>query len=105
MVVTELHERKVTCTPMELNRFISPPGQDCGTYMQDYFNSGGLGYLVDNATSNCEYCAFKVGDQFYEPLGFSFDNRWRDLGIMASFFGFNLMLIFVASRYLNFNRR
>jgi hypothetical protein len=26
-----------------------------------------------------------VGDQFYNPLGISFDNRWRDLGILIAF--------------------
>ncbi|EDO02007.1 hypothetical protein SS1G_04483 [Sclerotinia sclerotiorum 1980 UF-70] len=105
MVVTELQGREVTCTPAELSRFNAPSGQTCGQYMEKYFSSGGIGYIVNNATSACEYCAYKAGEQFYEPLGFEFSNRWRDLGIYLAFIGSNLIILFLASRYLNFNRR
>ncbi|KAH9222616.1 ABC-2 type transporter-domain-containing protein [Leptodontidium sp. 2 PMI_412] len=107
MVVTELHDRSVTCTSTELQRFASPSGQNCGEYMTDFFQAGGPGYIVSNVTSACEYCAYKVGDQFYTGLGFEFDNRWRDLGILIAFIGSNLVFLFlgVSSRYLNFNRR
>jgi len=73
--------------------------------MTSFFAAGGAGYIVDNATSACEYCAYKVGDQFYEPLGISFDHRWRDFGILTAFIGGNLILLFLGSRYLNFNKR
>ena len=104
-VVTELHDRPVICSPSQLNTFSPPSGQTCGQYMDAFFSSGGAGYLVNNATDFCQYCAYKVGDQFYEPLGYSFDHRWRDLGIFAAFIGSNLILLFLGSRYLNFNRR
>ncbi|ORY61605.1 ABC-2 type transporter-domain-containing protein [Pseudomassariella vexata] len=105
MVTTALHELPVRCQNNELNPFPAPDGQNCGEYMQDFFNNGGVGYIVDNVTSACEYCAYKVGDQFYEPLGFSFDDRWRDLGIFLAFVGSNLVILFLGSRFLNFNRR
>lgn len=73
--------------------------------MTSFFKNGGPGYLVSNFTEVCEYCIYKTGNEFYEPLGFSFDNRWRDLGIFAAFIGSNLFLLFVGSRLLNFNRR
>jgi ATP-binding cassette subfamily G (WHITE) protein 2 (SNQ2) len=60
MVVTELHDRPVVCAPHELNHFSAPEGMGCGEYMKGYFEGGGLGYLVDNATSACSYCAYKV---------------------------------------------
>lgn len=93
------------CTNGELNRFSAPPGQTCGDYMQAFFAAGGAGYITNNSTSNCEYCAYSVGDQFYEPLGISFVHRWRDLGILIAFIGSNLIFLFIGSRYLNFNRR
>ncbi|KAK2748986.1 hypothetical protein FQN57_007269 [Myotisia sp. PD_48] len=105
MVVTELHDRAVECTSMELNRFTPPSGMDCGSYMEKFFSNGGSGYLVKNATDMCEYCAYKVGDEFYKVFGMQFDHRWRDLGIFAAFLGSNLILLFLGSRYLNFNRR
>ena len=105
MVVTELEGRSVVCEPQEYNRFTAPPGQTCGEYMANYFANGGLGYIANNDTNNCEYCAYKIGEEFYEPLGFDFAHRWRDLGIMAAFVGSNLLILFLGSRYLNFNRR
>jgi ABC-type multidrug transport system permease subunit len=126
MVVTELHGRAVSCLPTEYNTFTSPPGQDCGTYMQPFFANGGSGYLVNNATDLCEYCAFKVGDEFYSTFQMDFAHRWRDLGIFACFIVSNLIILFVGvsfthyrnliagkfvltqcsqSRFLNFNRR
>ncbi|KAL9019649.1 MAG: hypothetical protein Q9185_003114 [Variospora sp. 1 TL-2023] len=85
MVVTELHDRAVVCTPGELNTFTSPAGTSCGDYMANFFADGGPGYLVDNATELCQYCAYKVGDEFSQPLGLDFENRWRDLGVFAAF--------------------
>ena len=95
----------MTCTQSELNLFSAPPGQTCGDYMSSFFASGGAGYITNNATSDCSYCAYSVGDQFYEPLSISFDTRWRDIGILIAFCGSNLVFLFLGSRYLNFNRR
>jgi ABC-type multidrug transport system permease subunit len=76
MVVTELHGREVQCTTKELNTFTAPAGQNCGDYMSSFFAAGGPGYIVDNTTNSCQYCAYSVGDQFYEPLGYTFGHRW-----------------------------
>ena len=105
LITTELEGRAVRCTATEYNTFTSPPGQDCGTYMAPFFAAGNPGYLAENATNACQYCAYKVGNEFFEPLGFSFAHRWRDLGILAAFVGSNLILLFLGSRYLNYNRR
>ncbi|KAH8599017.1 ABC-2 type transporter-domain-containing protein [Bisporella sp. PMI_857] len=105
MVATELHDRPVICTSGELQRFEAPIGQTCGEYMAPYFERMGPGYLINNATNACEYCAYKVGDQFYSALSISFDNRWRELGILIAFTGSNLVILFLASRFLNFNKR
>ena len=61
MVVTELHGRPVVCAASGSNHFNAPAGQTCGEYMNEFFTVGnGAGYLVDNATSSCSYCAYKV---------------------------------------------
>ncbi|KAK4622564.1 ABC multidrug transporter I [Fulvia fulva] len=105
LVSNELHEKPVICTDIEFNRFTAPAGQTCGEYMSAFFAAGGPGYIANNQTSDCSYCAYSVGDQFYEPLGISWSHRWRDLGILTAFIGSNLILLFIGSRYLNFNRR
>jgi ATP-binding cassette subfamily G (WHITE) protein 2 (SNQ2) len=96
MLVTELHGREVVCKPSELNVFTAPDGVNCGSYMASYFANGGPGYLVNNNTQSCEYCAYSVGDQFYEPLGYDFGNRWRDLGILSAYIGSSIILILIA---------
>jgi len=96
MVVTALHELPVQCEPRELNAFTAPSNATCGEYMEPFFARGGPGYLVSNSTQDCEYCAYKVGDEFYGPLGLSFDNRWRDLGIYVAFIASNLIILFMA---------
>ncbi|KAH7157406.1 ABC-2 type transporter-domain-containing protein [Dactylonectria estremocensis] len=105
MVTTALHELPVVCKSSEYNRFTSPDGMNCGEYMEPFFERGGSGYLASNSTSNCEYCAFRVGDEFYAAFDLDFANRWRDLGIFAAFVGSNLIILLLASRFLNFNRR
>lgn len=96
MVTTELHGRSVTCTPGEFNRFQAPVDQTCGEYMQAFFDRGGIGYLANNATQDCEYCAYQIGDEYYQAFEMNFDNRWRDLGIYAAFVGSNLIILFLA---------
>jgi len=104
-LVTELHGRTVHCTDAELQTFTAPPNQTCGEYMTNFFTRGGPGYLVDNATASCRYCAYRLGDEFYTPLGYEFKNRWRDLGILSAYIGSSLILLLLAARFLNFNRR
>lgn len=96
MVTTALHDLPVNCAQAELNSFTAPDGQTCGDYMQAYFDNGGIGYIVDNSTSNCQYCAYEKGDQFYAQLGMSYDTRWRELGIFLAFVGSNLIILVLA---------
>jgi ABC-type multidrug transport system ATPase subunit/ABC-type multidrug transport system permease subunit len=96
MVVTELHGRDVFCSPAELNHFQAPSNLTCGEYMKPFFENGGNGYLVDEATQSCKYCAYKIGDQFYAAFSMYFDHRWRDLGIFVAFIGSNLIILFLA---------
>ncbi|KAI9900489.1 hypothetical protein N3K66_004751 [Trichothecium roseum] len=104
-VTTALHGLKVACKGAEFNRFTAPSGSTCGEYMEAFFAAGGPGYIENNDTQDCAYCAYKLGDEFYEPLQFSFANRWRDLGIFLAFVGSNLVILFLASRFINYHRR
>ena len=67
--------------------------------MESFFANGGPGYILNNATDTCQYCAYKIGDEFYSPLGYNFDNRWRDFGIFTAFIGSNLIILFLAVRH------
>lgn len=95
MIVTELRGRQVHCTESELLTYSAPFAQTCGSYMESYFQNRGRGYLEDNNTMLCKFCTFKMGDDFYTPLGLSYDRRWTDLGIYACFIFSNLVILFV----------
>jgi len=105
MVVTALHDLPVRCRPWELNAFRAPDNASCGEYMRPFFDRGGSGYVVDPASQDCQYCAFGLGDEFYTPLGFSFDDRWRDLGIFLCYLASNLIIVFLAVRRAGRGRR
>ncbi|KAI0155258.1 ABC-2 type transporter [Xylariaceae sp. FL1272] len=104
-ITTALNGLVVNCRDAELNRFTAPDGQTCGEYMENFFSAGGAGYLVNNNTMNCEYCAYTVGNQFYNVFGYDYNLRWRDLGIFIAFVGSNTLILFMATRFLNWNRR
>jgi ATP-binding cassette subfamily G (WHITE) protein 2 (SNQ2) len=95
-LVTELHGRTIKCRDSELQEFTAPTNETCGDYMTSFFNSGGPGYLVNNLTTNCQYCAYRTGDEFYTPLGYTFEKRWQELGRLAVYIGSSLIILLVA---------
>lgn len=79
----------------EFSTFNPPSGQQCYQYAQNYLNSVG-GYINNpNATTACQYCAYATGEDFYNTIGISFDDRWRDLGIFIAFLAFNVIVVSV----------
>ena len=105
LITTALHDLYIYCEDAEFYRFTPPAGQTCEAYAGPFVGRNG-GY-IDNpaATDECRYCQYRVGDDFYTPLGLSFDDRWRDLGIFIAFIGFNMIVTLVASRYLRYAKR
>ncbi|KAJ7070657.1 ABC-2 type transporter-domain-containing protein [Mycena amicta] len=105
MVSTELHGLTVQCKSDEFATFNPPANMTCGQWAQAFINVTG-GYLQDaSATSDCKYCTYSVGDQFYEPLGIRFSQRWRDAFIFLAFIVFNMGATVIASRYLRYAKR
>jgi ATP-binding cassette subfamily G (WHITE) protein 2 (SNQ2) len=105
LITTALHDLYIYCEESEFYRFNAPDGQTCEAYAGPFVSRNG-GYLDNpNATGECLYCQYRVGDDFYTPLGLSFDDRWRDLGIFIAFIGFNVIVTLVASRYLRYSKR
>ncbi|KAG9049169.1 hypothetical protein FS837_010988 [Tulasnella sp. UAMH 9824] len=105
LVATELHGLPVNCRDDEYAIFEPPTGQTCGAWASTFVDSFG-GYLKDaNATSHCQYCQVQVGDEYLKGLNMDYGNRWRDLGIVFAFFGFNVLVTIIASRYLRYARR
>ncbi|QRV86840.1 ABC-2 type transporter [Ceratobasidium sp. AG-Ba] len=105
LVSTELHGLKITCTSLEFSVFQPPSGQTCVQWAGDFVNAT-AGYLDNpSATSDCRYCPYSYGDDFYKSLNISFDTRWRDLGIMIAFTVFNTVVTLIASKAFKFSKR
>ncbi|KAG9049168.1 hypothetical protein FS837_010987 [Tulasnella sp. UAMH 9824] len=105
LVVTELQGLNITCREDEFAVFDPPSGQTCETWANTFVSTFG-GYVQNpNATSDCQYCQFKVGNEFFNGLNMRYENRWRDLGIVYAFFGFNIIVTIVASKYLRYAKR
>ncbi|CAO3634568.1 unnamed protein product [Mucor fragilis] len=92
LVVNVMDSVEVVCGDNDWTPINSPPGMNCGDYMADFFNAGGNGYLQSNtSTGICNYCPYTKGNQFYEErIGWHFDNRWRDFGILCAYCVFNI---------------
>lgn len=84
LVTNELHDLPVRCDPSEFATFQPPSGQTCAQWAAPFVDAVG-GYLRDpNATSDCGYCQFSVGDDFYGGLEISFSERYRNVGEWTS---------------------
>jgi ABC-type multidrug transport system permease subunit len=105
MMSTELHDLQVQCSPSELAIFNPPAGQTCGQYAATFLETA-MGYVSNpNATSDCGYCEYSVGDGYLSFLEFSWNDRWREFGIFAAFIASNLIILALAARYLNYAKR
>jgi ATP-binding cassette, subfamily G (WHITE), member 2, SNQ2 len=105
MLSTELHDFRVQCSQSELAIFNPPAGQTCGQYAAAFLKTA-IGYIANpNATSDCGYCPYTVGDGYLATLGFDWSDRWKELGIFVCFIGSNLIILSLAARFINYARR
>ncbi|KXH58226.1 ABC-2 type transporter [Colletotrichum salicis] len=79
----------VVCSAAELLEFVAPANGTCGEYMAEYIREKG-GYLVDAGSSACQYCGMADTNAFLSSMNMSFDNRWRDFGLIWAFCVFNV---------------
>jgi len=100
LTVNELDGHQVHCNQRDLYVFNPPPGQTCGQYTQEFLTYA-PGYIDNpNDTQLCGYCPFKVGNDYFDTLGWSASNKWRNFGIIAGFWIFNI-LVFLYLVYWN----
>ncbi|KAI1390686.1 ABC-2 type transporter-domain-containing protein [Hypoxylon trugodes] len=84
----------VQCDPSETAQFDAPPNQTCQTYAGDFAKAAG-GYLLNpDATRDCQYCPYSVGNQYLTTLNVDADDKWRDFGIFLAFCISNWALVY-----------
>jgi len=91
LVVNALYGIKVVCDESDLFTLTPPPGQTCGQYLAPYFQSA-PGYVDNpNDTTSCKVCQYTDGSDFYaQRIGWDYNNRWRDFGIVCAYCVFNV---------------
>ncbi|KAI8072245.1 ABC-2 type transporter-domain-containing protein [Gilbertella persicaria] len=94
--VNELSNIKVTCTEGDFIKFTPPEGQTCGQYTANFFSYGATGYIGNpDATypDYCNYCTYSSGAEFYTTrFGWDASHKWRNFGVLCSYFAFNVLL-------------
>ncbi|KAG3192953.1 hypothetical protein PC129_g25023 [Phytophthora cactorum] len=86
---TSLANAPVAYAAEEFVEFSAPTGSNCGEYMAPFLETVG-GYVKNNSSIVCEYCAMADTNAFLSGIHISFDNRWRDFGIMWAYCIFNV---------------
>lgn len=112
LVVNAMGGQEITCDPNEFQAVVPPAGQQCVEYLSAYVSSA-TGYAQVLDDGSCGYCVvglinarstsplanpsllqYRTGDQFFAGLGMSYSHRWRDVGLMVAYIGFNVVACF-----------
>ncbi|KAI9099899.1 putative ABC transporter [Phlyctochytrium arcticum] len=92
MLATGVANTRVVCSEIEFFRMEPVSGQTCGQYLADWIAAAG-GYVESpNATSDCRYCPVDSTNVFLSQVGSSYDNRWRNFGIIFIYIVFNAVM-------------
>ncbi|EWZ30932.1 ATPase [Fusarium oxysporum Fo47] len=87
---TTLANAPVTCADNEILEF-KPANGTCEEFLSDYMSNMG-GYLVGKSSGSktqCQYCPMADTNAFLQGINVSFDNRWRDFGLLWVYVVFN----------------
>ncbi|KAF9208169.1 hypothetical protein BGZ49_009566 [Haplosporangium sp. Z 27] len=105
LVTTQLNDVKITCGEKEYNIFNPPPGQTCYSYAKSFIDND-PGYINNpNDSSNCQYCPYSYGPQYFEPLNMFHVHRWRNTAIFCGYIGFNICFVLLGVRFFKGAKR
>lgn len=88
---TGVAKAQVTCSAVELLRVAPPKGQTCIEYLGPFLKMAGGRLMDDNATKTCEYCPMRDTDTFLGGVNIKYEQRWRNIGILFVYIGFNIV--------------
>jgi ABC-type multidrug transport system permease subunit/ABC-type multidrug transport system ATPase subunit len=90
MLSTAVANTDVFCAANEFLHFAPPDGLTCGEYMEPYIKTFS-GYLQDpQNTTMCSYCTISKTNVFLASVQSSYDDRWRNFGILWVYIIFNI---------------
>jgi len=82
MPVAGLADISTICTPLELLTIKAPSDQTCGQYLGPCVQNFGGRVLNPDVKGDCLFCPVAETNDALAALGFSYGQRWRDLGFM-----------------------
>lgn len=88
---TGVARAKITCSDIELLNLSPPSGMNCSAFLGPYASYSGGQLLNPAATSGCQFCSMSTTDQYLSAVNIYFDDRWRDVGILFGYAGFNIV--------------
>lgn len=92
MLSTGLAGASVQCEDYEFVKLHPPSNMTCGDYMDKFIDVAG-GYFKDaSATDTCQFCSMSKTDTFLASVGSSFDDAWRNFGLMWVYIAFNIAM-------------
>jgi len=88
---TTIANAPVTCADNEILHFAPPEGMSCSGYMAEYVEQVG-GRLLNTIgnDSACSFCPMADTNAFLSSINISWDNRWRDFGLLWAYIIFNV---------------
>ncbi|KAF9114948.1 hypothetical protein BGX27_009378 [Mortierella sp. AM989] len=105
IVATQLNNVPVRCGDSEFSIFHIPIGQTCYQYAEAYLATH-TGYINNpNATDNCQFCPYSIGQEYYEPMNMYHVHRWRNLGIFCGYIIFNIFCVILGIRFFKAAKR
>jgi ABC-type multidrug transport system permease subunit len=105
LVSDVLQDVPVRCRENEFYSFDPPPGQTCIEYAGRFASAVG-GYFADpDASTDCRYCQYSWGQNFFAGLNIKFIHRWRNFAIFIGYTCFNVGVLLVAARLFKWRKR
>ncbi len=100
MLGAVLNDRPVRCAQNEFNTITPPPGQTCAGYLGNFVTTLngpnlGTGYYENGPNGECNYCEYRVGNDYLNSITLNAANRFRDIGFICAYIVFNIFLCFV----------
>ncbi|KAN0038043.1 hypothetical protein ACTA71_000215 [Dictyostelium dimigraforme] len=94
LITTVLKPIQVICTDVDLIKFTAPNGLDCQSYSAPFLESApGNVITLNNSTNECGYCIYQTGEDYFQSLGWDYNNRWRNFGIIVAYWGSSMLAI------------
>ncbi|KAG2420320.1 ABC transporter CDR4 [Aspergillus terreus] len=89
MLSVGLAGNEVKCADYEILHIPPPEGQNCSSFLGPFVQMAHSTLLTPESTTDCQMCTLQSTDQFLAQLSMSFDDRWRNVGLLFIYVVFN----------------